>query len=272
MRIAVLADIHGNATAFEAVLNALPSLGVDRVVILGDVVTGAPDSLTCWELAQSLKCPMVRGNHEAYVSEFGTADHDPEWDGDRFGPLRWTVNQLSAIDIQLIRDLPTAYRFSDFPELLFVHASLRSDRDTVLAYTPVAEVASMFPDVAAKWILRGHNHVCGARFWEDRVIVTSGSIGLPMDGRTTAQFLVLDKRLDGWQVQHHAIAYEVEAALARFRATGYLDAAGPMARLYMREVATAGSVLMSFMSLYQSWASKEAISLGAAVDRYFTLC
>lgn len=272
MRIAVLADVHGNLPAFEAVLDVLPKLKPDQVIVLGDVVNGAPDSKACWQLAQSLGCAIIRGNHEGYVADFGTANHDPKWDLERFGPLQWTMDQLSEADVLAIRALPHTYQFPDFPELLFVHASVRNDRDTVLGYTPLEDLDAMFPNVTASWILRGHNHVCSSRFWGDRVIVTSGSIGLPLDGRTKAQFLMLDQMGDGWQVQHHAVVYDVDEALKRFHSTGYLESAGPMARIYMREVATGGHTLVSFMGLYQKWIKQADISLSEAVDRYFTMC
>lgn len=44
MRIAVIADIHGNLVAFEAAFDYIQTLGVDQLVIAGDVVNGAPDS------------------------------------------------------------------------------------------------------------------------------------------------------------------------------------------------------------------------------------
>ena len=272
MRIAVLADVHGNLPAFEAVLDELPKLRPDRIVVLGDVVNGAPDAKACWQLAQSLHCCIIRGNHEGYVANFGTAEHDAKWDSERFGPLQWTMNQLSEDDVMAIRALPHIHQFSDLTELLFVHASVRNDRDTVLGYTPVEDLEQMFPNVTAKWILRGHNHVCASRFWGERVIVTAGSIGLPLDGRTKAQILMLEQMGNDWQVQHHAIAYDVDAALKRFHTTGYLETAGPMARIYMREVATGGHTLVSFMGFYQKWITQADISLSEAVDRYFTMC
>lgn len=272
MRIVVLADVHGNLPAFEAVVDYLPQLKPDRLVIAGDIVNGAPDSLACWQLVMSLNCPVVRGNHEGYVADFGTDRHNPLWESERFGPLRWTLDQLGAQEMDAIRALPSTFQFDDIPNLLFVHASVRNDRDTVLGYTPVEELEAMFPNVTASYIVRAHNHVCASRFWENRVIVTSGSVGLPLDGRTTAQFLVLDQLDDTWRIQHAAIPYDVEATLKRFETTGYLETAGPMARIYMREVATAGHTLVSFMHTYQKWPDREDISLDEAVDRYFTMC
>jgi predicted phosphodiesterase len=53
MRIAVLADIHGNLPAFEAALAHSRRQAVDHLVIAGDLINGAPDSRLCWQLAQT---------------------------------------------------------------------------------------------------------------------------------------------------------------------------------------------------------------------------
>jgi len=272
VRIAVIADIHGNLVAFEAALDYIQTLGVDQLVIAGDVVNGAPDSAGCWQLAQSLNCPILLGNHERYVIDYGTERADPLWETERFRPLHWTVDQLSDADRQEIAALPKTIQLPDFPNLLIVHASARSDVDTILGYTSVEDLPGMFPNVTAKWILRAHNHVCMSRFWNDRVITTVGSIGLPLDGRTTAQFLVLDQVRDGWRLQHHSVPYDVEAAVQRFRDSGYLEAAGPMARIFMREVSTASYTLFSFMQKYLGWDDRDEISLNEAVDRFLMMC
>src|SRR4051812_38182210 len=62
MRIALFADIHGNLPAFEAALKHAATLSPDLTVVCGDVVNGCPDSRGCWDLAQSLGCPLLRGN------------------------------------------------------------------------------------------------------------------------------------------------------------------------------------------------------------------
>ena len=77
MRLAVIADIHGNLPAFEAALEHVDRQQVDRLVILGDIVVGAPDSAACWNLARSLSCPILRGNNDRYVAHYDTPAADP---------------------------------------------------------------------------------------------------------------------------------------------------------------------------------------------------
>ena len=64
MRLAVLADIHGNLPALEAVLDDLERRQVDGVVNLGDCASGPlwPRETLAGLIA--LRWPTVRGNHD----------------------------------------------------------------------------------------------------------------------------------------------------------------------------------------------------------------
>jgi hypothetical protein len=268
MRIAILADIHGNLPAFEAALDHVTRQQVDHLIIAGDIVIGSPDSATCWRLARGLGCPIVRGNHERYVAHFGRPDAPPEWKSDRFAPVRWAVQQLDQAEIAALDALPPYVCLPELPDLLVVHASLRADRDSIMPYTSDQQLAEMFPDLREGWVVRAHNHAGMVRLWKDRTIITAGAVGLPLDGSPTAQYLLLEQRAGSWRIMHQSVPYDVDAALRRFRETGYLEAAGPMARLFMREVATASHHMVPFLHAYARWSAREPVPLGAAVERF----
>jgi predicted phosphodiesterase len=268
VRIAVLADVHGNLYAFEAALAHVRGQGVDQVVLLGDLTVGSPDAAACWQLARSLECPSIWGNHERYVAYYGTAEADPRWQGEQYAPVAWAVSQLSPVERRAMRALPYCYRTPDAPDVLFCHASMRSDRDTVAAHTPGDRLCEMYPHVTESFIVRGHNHLGQVRFWDGHTVVTVGSVGLPLDSYPTAQYLMLEHEGGGWQITHHSVPYDVDAAVRRFEETGYLDAVGPMGRLFQREVATASHQIVPFLRAYARWSSEEHISLAGAVARY----
>src|SRR4051812_29246063 len=106
MRLAVLADIHGNLVAFEAALKDVREQGVDLIVLAGDIVVGSPDSRECWDLATSLACPIVRGNHERYVYTFDQPGNPPEWSGRQYLPIRWAFDRIDANQREAMRALP----------------------------------------------------------------------------------------------------------------------------------------------------------------------
>lgn len=271
MRIAILADIHGNLVAFEAALAHARVQAPDQIVITGDIVNGAPDSLECWQLARSLGVPTLQGNHERYVYDYGTPRAAPSLDPEQFAPVRWSHDQLSAAALAELAALPDHIRLDAAPDLLFVHASQRADRESILNFVADERLDEMFPDPRAALIVRSHDHLGMTRIWGERTIVTTGAVGLPLNNHTTAQYLVLDRARGRWKITHHSVPYDLDAALQRFHSTGYLAATGVMGRLLYRELATASFYMVPFLAAYARWRAHAPLSLEQALERFLAL-
>ena len=278
MRLAVFGDVHGNLAALEAVLKDITQQEVDDIVVLGDVVNACPDSQACWQRVQALGCPMVRGNHERYVADYGS-DYAPELLEDRFKPVAWSAGQFSDIERAKLLDAPLEHTFAEHPELLFVHATRQDDRGNINPFVTDVEVTPLFMSDALpqhpQLIVRGHNHLVNTRTLRHgslagTTIVTVGAVGLPLGGTPAAQYALMSKTRDGWQVQHRAVPYDVEATLQRFWDSGYLAAAGGTARLLMREVATGTHQLVPFLRNLDRWTCAGQVSLDDAVTRFLT--
>lgn len=69
MRIAALADVHGNADALAAVLVDLAGQGAEAVLLLGDHFSGPLDAAGTWEQVRGLDALALRGNHDRYLLE-----------------------------------------------------------------------------------------------------------------------------------------------------------------------------------------------------------
>jgi len=269
MRLAVIGDIHGNLAALEAVLAELEQVAPDQIVVSGDVVDGGPDSALCWERVKSLGCPVLRGNHERYVFDFGTVRADPVWATPQFAPLHYTLENLSVAQRAELAALPLSWTSRDWPGLLIVHASQRSDADSIWPHTPSEALDLMFSQNAPPLIVRSHNHFCSTREWRGRRlvreprrrlvqeprrrIVTTGAVGLPLDGHPRPQFCVLTRsrsaagRPAAIRVEHRNVAYDVEATLRRCQETGYTARAGVLGRMFMREIATGAPQVVPFL-------------------------
>ena len=159
MRLAILADIHGNLPAFEAALDHVAAHKPDQIIIAGDIIIGSPDSADYWKLAQSLGCTILRGNHERYAAHYGTPEAPSEWLTEQYAPLHWALAQLTDQDRQALEQLPTSLRLPDAPDLFVVHATESNDHETIAAHTPEKELLAMFPHSRERFIIRSHDHV-----------------------------------------------------------------------------------------------------------------
>jgi hypothetical protein len=273
VRLAVLADVHGNLAAFEAALEAARRSQPDLIVVAGDVVNGAPDSRACWDLARTHADVLLRGNHERYVFDRGTPRGDAAWLGPRFRPLAWTAREMAGLEPEL-RAAPIAAL--PVEDALVVHAVPDDDATSLFAWTTDDEVEGHFAGHAAGLIVRAHNHLPFQRPLADgRLLVSIGAVGLSLVGRPDAQWGLFTRRSDGrWHVAHRSERYDVAATVRRFRESAYLDVAGPVGELFLREAATGTHHLVPFFRFERAWRLEQApfededAALAAAVDAY----
>ena len=100
-RIAVLADIHGNMPAFEAVLDDLSHQQVDEVLVGGDLVGRGPQGSRVVRRVRALGLPAIRGNHEEYLLEFRGELSDERREAEEWAAARWMAAELEEDDVHL---------------------------------------------------------------------------------------------------------------------------------------------------------------------------
>jgi len=72
MKIAVIADIHGNDLALEGVLADIAALGISDVVNLGDHLSGPMNAARTADILMARNFPSIRGNHDRWLVSLGT--------------------------------------------------------------------------------------------------------------------------------------------------------------------------------------------------------
>jgi len=208
MPVAALADIHGNLPALEAVLAELERDGVEKIVVVGDTISG-PWPAEVFDALASRKAEHVRGNADREVLERS----------DAFGPLAgWSADRVRDRRLTQAREWPLAIerRVEDLGAVLFCHSTPSSDDPIYTRITPDAELVALFEDVAADVVVCGHTHVQYDRTLSSGLrVVNPGSIGLPYEGRRGAFWALL-----GPGVELRSTEYDVEAAVAAVEALG----------------------------------------------------
>jgi predicted phosphodiesterase len=107
MKLAILADIHGNLPALDAVVRELERLQPDYVVVNGDLINGVPFSAEVIDRIRSLDWVVVRGNHEFYLLDLGTARAAPgSDDAARWGQLHWLCERVTPAQAAYLAMLP----------------------------------------------------------------------------------------------------------------------------------------------------------------------
>jgi putative phosphoesterase len=181
MRIALIADIHGNRVALEAVLAALRRDGVDRLVCLGDVATLGPEPGPVVETLRELACPCVLGNHDAFLLEPSLVASYTEAPP-VVGAVDWCRERLPADALDFLRTFRPTVELElelEGSRLLLFHGTPRSSVEDLLATTPADALDRMLEGVEATLLACGHTHVQLLRQHRGRLIVNPGSVGFP---------------------------------------------------------------------------------------------
>lgn len=236
MRIAVVADIHGNVRALRAVMDDLKQVAPDTVVNLGDCVSGPLEAAETADVLISLAWVTIRGNHDRHlldrpVEQMGSSDkaaagelknHHSAW--------------LSTLDATVeLEDLLLCHGTPD-NDSVYLNETVEPDGRVRLATQ--GELSRRLDGASARVILCGHSHMARLMSLDDgRLIVNPGSVGLPaytdggpvkhsMEmGAPHARYAVLERRKasEPWQVSFRVVPYDWNGAAARATSKGRED-------------------------------------------------
>jgi predicted phosphodiesterase len=237
MKLAAIADIHGNAWALRAALDDIRSRGIQTVVNLGDSFYGSLDPAGTAELLITPRILSISGNQDRIIVDppagvADTADH------------RYALSQLRREHLDWLRSLPPAFTFGD--DVLLCHGTPASDETYLLeTVTPQGarladsdEIAERLGAATASLILCGHSHVPRVvQVPGGRLVVNPGSAGLPAydddlphphkmeSGSPHARYAIVSRSRDGWTADLIAVAYDWHAAADCARRNGRPDRA-----------------------------------------------
>lgn len=236
MRLAVIADVHGNTWALDAVLDDIRQRGVDLTFNLGDSVWGSLDPLGAFERLAGI--PSIVGNQDRIAvtpppEVRGSADYE------------FVTSEIGGAGIAWLAGRePTAF----FDEVFCCHGTPRSDEAYLLEEVgphgvtlrdPAAIAAELDSvDPGARVVVCGHSHVPRAVSLPDgRLIVNPGSVGIPAythdrplphameSGSPHARWALVERRRGRWRVEHVAVTYPWAEAAAEARRRGRPDRA-----------------------------------------------
>ncbi|MCG1007732.1 metallophosphoesterase family protein [Halorubrum lacusprofundi] len=221
MRIALIADIHGNVVALDEVLAELEKKAVDQIVCLGDVAAGGPRPAQTLERLRELDCPVVMGNADQWLLTPQNAvpsDETLRWFSD-IGS--WCRNRLSDEQLSYIESFVPTFeqRIDDDATILCYHGSPRSNTEHLTAMTPEDDLDEIFASVDADVLAGGHTHVQLFRRYTNAILLNPGSVGLPYEiepetgvvyNRPEAEYALVEARGGSISVSLQRVPFDVE--------------------------------------------------------------
>jgi len=247
---ALITDIHGNATALEAVLEDVRQMraqhGTDsfEFVCLGDSFDGGPDPLAVLRSLSDLSCVHLRGNHEDYLFQYQLNPHADKFRHPLWKFIPWTVDKL-GIELNTFRTKMSELWVSEVWNLAGVHASRSNNGRVPDFFAHQNELSSDFIEhhevvAAEKIFFNGHSHYLGRHRHTSlpEIWFNCGSVGYPFVSKIPD---CLDAPVATWvwvecsliQSQRHVrvcnrrVPYSSDALLRRYIDSGALELCAP---------------------------------------------
>jgi putative phosphoesterase len=222
MRVAVLSDIHGNLTAFEAVLADVRQCSPDLVLHGGDLADPGSSPVEIVDHVRSLGWPGVMGNTDEMLvqpqslEDFARQSSAP--------PTLWNmIRQIASVTRSVLGEerlawlskLPLVKTQADFA---LVHATPESCWRTPPIEATDAELEKLYGSLGRPMVIFGHTHRPFIRgiAGQPRLLINTGSVGLSYDGDPRASYLILDESIPSIR----RVDYDMEKELKALAACG----------------------------------------------------
>ncbi|MBO0992553.1 metallophosphoesterase family protein [Bacillus sp. SD088] len=223
MKVAFLSDIHGNATALEAVIEDIKDKRVDQIFVLGDICFRGPEPKRSLELVQSLGCDVIKGNADEWVVRGVQEGEVPSQALEIMQQEReWTHAQLGEADVAYLQNLPTEINTTlKGINIHAFHATPNSLFDVVPAFASNEQLQDRLMIQEADVYLYGHIHTAYIRFINGKTVVNLGSVGLPFDGVNKASYCLIDLEDGRAQSSIVRVNYNIDETIHKLQQSDY---------------------------------------------------
>jgi putative phosphoesterase len=217
MRVAVLADIHGNEPALRAVLAAVSFEGIDRLLVAGDLVGYYNDAAAVLKLLSDWRAEIVRGNHEDLLCGAAADETELHRLEARYGRgFRSAIKDLSTKQMQWLGSLPHPLNLEISDRRVILCHGAPWDISAYVYPDATDEAWRTFGALQADVVICGHTHYPFKRRCDSVLVLNPGSVGQPRNRVPGAHWAILD--LQKLQVEHRVECYDVDAYAKLVRA------------------------------------------------------
>ncbi|MGF9700021.1 metallophosphoesterase family protein [Paenibacillus sp. MABNR03] len=233
-RIAIVSDIHGNMTAWEAVLKDIRNRGLERIFCLGDLVGKGPDPVQVVDRVRETCEQVIRGNWDELVA----VNQDNE-------NFTWQADRLGAERLAYLGNLPFSHQFElSGRTIRLVHASPQSVYHRVQPWDEIEKRTAMFDPPAddphlgeADIVGYGDVHNAYLQHFNGKMLFNTGSVGNPLD-MTQASYCIVEgengsDRNKAFNLQFVRVPYDIEREVLAAQ-----QAKVPSLDFYIREIRT----------------------------------
>lgn len=225
LKLAVLADIHGNLPAFQGIKADLESRGIEKVIVAGDIISDCPDSNAVLDQVRRSGWIIIKGNREQYFIDHqaGLLDH---WTQTRqMSALMWTFDKLSRRNRLYIQNLPEqkSIEIGGLP-IRITHGSPESLSELLYPGKKKERFAEVMDSIEEKLLICVHSHNQWFVKHKGKWALNPGSAGIHFNKGKGAQYAVLTIFRGRPSAELISIPYSLDDLEKRFHESGLYKA------------------------------------------------
>lgn len=260
MKIAVLADIHGNLTALDAVLEDARSNNVKGFIIAGDHVGDGPQPGEVVERIRGLEGWIIKGNREEYTLSYNDG-LNKEWENsNQMYVAVWTQQCLNSSQIAYLRSLPEqlVVNIPGTSRIRVVHGSPFHIYEHLYPDKHLERLEKAVKGIKESVLICGHTHEAWSKTIDGKLVVNPGSLGIHFNDKICAEYSILTWKGEHWQEEHRYVKYDICEVERAYERAGLFNTGGAAwARATMCSIKTGKNVAERFLKFAYDFARKE---------------
>jgi len=173
MKIGIISDAHGNPSGLLACLNFFKSKQINKIYFLGDAVGYMPDWKGVFELLDKFNVICIRGNHDQMALEIELPKKNTIYN------ITQELKVENYNSLKKVEKWPTSRSIKmQNNNIMFVHGSPWNQLNGyIYPNTDMEKFMKVDEDV----VFMGHTHRPFIKNLGNKLIVNTGSCGLPRD-------------------------------------------------------------------------------------------
>jgi putative phosphoesterase len=232
MRLGLIADVHANLHALDAVLAALDRAPVDLIVCAGDLVCYGAYPNEVLDRVRERGISSVIGNYDNAVAwdrpRASRTPSSPMTEPLKQAALDWTKREIALRHRAYLCGLPWSMEYQlDGLAIHLIHAG-PAFLDEWLHPDQPGTLAALADQRPVDLIILGHTHHAFKHTHRTTTIVNPGAVGRSLDGDPRAAYAIVDTVTRA--VTFERVAYDVHAAAYAIERSGMAPEIGALLR------------------------------------------
>ncbi len=250
MKLGIVADIHGNLPAFNAVLSALENEEIDCILVAGDLVGGAPFQNEIIEILKSLNAEIIKGNVDDFFLKVSKGITPPGWANNQWAFERWAYQNLDNMSLKFLKQLPEqkVIKFPGKSEIRMVHGSPNYIGEFIDPDENPSLLEEYLRLIKEEILIFGHTHHPWIQEINGKLGLNPGSVCFSRTGIFGAQYALMTWNDNKWIAEGRNVEYDLSQLKNAFKSSGLLENGSRLAEALLLSIETGQDYFRSLVT------------------------